>query len=154
MLWTVAVDRMLDRLIAREGGYVNHPEDPGGETKYGISKRSYPDLDIKSLTIDDAKGIYYRDYFTRFSLHQLRHEQVAEWVLDWVVNAGPGGIGRLQRELGLVRDYVVGPQTIQALNALPDPKDILRWRLKFFTEIPPKHPFLRGWVNRLLELGL
>lgn len=154
MLWTVAVDRMLDRLIAREGGYVNHPEDPGGETKYGISKRAYPDLDIKSLTIDDAKRIYYRDYFTRFSLHELRHEQTVEWVLDWVVNSGPGAIGRLQRELGLIRDYVVGPQTIKALNEMDDPKNILRWRLKFFTEIPPKHPFLRGWVNRLLELGL
>ena len=44
------VDGMIDRLIEREGGYVNHPLDPGGETKYGITKRSYPDLDIQGLS--------------------------------------------------------------------------------------------------------
>ena len=48
----------FDRLISHEGGYVNDPLDPGGETKFGISKRSYPTLDIAALTREDARAIY------------------------------------------------------------------------------------------------
>lgn len=154
MLWNESVNYMLERLIDREGGYVNHPQDPGGETKYGISKRAYPHLDIKNLTRDDAKRIYFRDYYERHSLHQLSNPATAEWVLDWVANSGAGAIGRIQKELQIQRDYIVGPETVGKLNALEDPKDILRWRLKFFTETPPKHPFMSGWINRLLKLGL
>ncbi len=50
-------------ILAHEGGYVNHPADPGGETNMGISKRSYPDLDIKNLTVAMAKEIYFRDFW-------------------------------------------------------------------------------------------
>ena len=56
-------DRAFRFLIGEEGGYVNDPADPGGETKFGISKRAYPQLDIKSLTLDQAKAIYRRDYW-------------------------------------------------------------------------------------------
>ena len=48
----------IPRVITNEGGYVNDPDDPGGETKYGISKRSYPALDIKNLTVEQATAIY------------------------------------------------------------------------------------------------
>ena len=58
-------DNAFDRVIGHEGGYVNNSKDPGGETKYGISKRAYPTLDIKSLTLADAKAIYKRDYWDR-----------------------------------------------------------------------------------------
>jgi lysozyme family protein len=56
-------DEAFDVLIGHEGGYVNHPGDPGGETKFGISKRAYPALDIKALTLGQAKAIYRRDYW-------------------------------------------------------------------------------------------
>ncbi|KWT77357.1 glycosyl hydrolase 108 family protein [Candidatus Magnetominusculus xianensis] len=65
--YTAAVRFVLDA----EGGYVNDPDDPGGETKYGISKRAYPSLDIKSLTIEDAKRLYRRDYWGRASCDAL-----------------------------------------------------------------------------------
>lgn len=51
--------------IDHEGGCVNHPEDPGGETKFGITKRSYPHLNIRDLTLDDARAIYRRDFWDR-----------------------------------------------------------------------------------------
>jgi lysozyme family protein len=54
-------------LIGHEGGYVDHPDDPGGETKYGISKRSYPEVNIAALTLDKAKAIYREDYWDRRS---------------------------------------------------------------------------------------
>ena len=57
-----ALQVVLDDLIEREGGYVNDPDDPGGETKFGISKRAYPHLDIKNLTEEHAADIYYNDY--------------------------------------------------------------------------------------------
>ena len=55
-------------VLRHEGGYVNDPLDKGGETNYGISKRSYPHLDIHSLTLADAKTIYKRDFCARAML--------------------------------------------------------------------------------------
>jgi lysozyme family protein len=147
------ISNLIDRLIAREGGYIWHKDDPGGETKYGISKRSYPELEIKTLTRDDAKGIYRRDYYERFGLDRLDDIRTIEWILDWLVNSGPSVIGRIQQELKLEPDGVLGPKTAQAINRMKDPKDLLRWRLKFLVRLT-RHPFITGWVNRLVELGL
>ena len=51
-------DSAFDLLMLNEGGYVNNPNDPGGETKYGVSKKAYPDIDIENLTLEQAKKIY------------------------------------------------------------------------------------------------
>lgn len=147
------VEKILDRLIEREGGYVDHKLDPGGETKYGISKRSYPDVDIPALTKEHARDIYERDFYHRFSLSRLRDLRAIEWILDWLVHSGPSVIGRIQRELKIPADGVVGEETITAINTMADPKDLLRWRLMFLCGLT-KHPFIKGWVNRLVKLGL
>ncbi len=147
------VEKILDRLIEREGGYVNHPADPGGETKYGISKRSYLDVDIPALTKERARDIYERDFYHRFSLSGLRDLRAIEWILDWLVHSGPSVIRRIQRELKIEADGVVGEATITAINNMADPKDLLRWRLVFLCGLT-KHPFIKGWVNRLVKLGL
>jgi lysozyme family protein len=144
---------IINRVIAREGGYVNHPNDPGGETNYGISKRSYPNLNIKTLTKEQAEDIYLRDYLRRYGIDRFDSVLSAEWVMDWVVHSGPYAIRTLQKELGLKVDGVIGPQTINAVNALEDPKDILRWRARFMARIT-RYPFMVGWLNRLFELGL
>lgn len=147
------VEGMIERLIQREGGYVHHPADPGGETKYGISKRSYPDLDIQDLSRTEARDIYERDFYQRFSLARVSDPRAAEWLLDWLVHSGPSAIRHVQRELGVTVDGQIGPQTLTALNRLADPKDILRWRMKFLVNLT-KHPFISGWINRLIKLGL
>ena len=54
-------DEIIKHVLEHEGGYVNDPKDLGGETKYGITKRFYPDIDIKNLTIEEAKEIYKKD---------------------------------------------------------------------------------------------
>ena len=59
-------DEIIEVVLHHEGGYVNDPKDPGGETNYGISKRAYPDVDIKNLTEDGAKDIYRRDYWEKY----------------------------------------------------------------------------------------
>lgn len=147
------VSGMIARLIEREGGYVHHPQDPGGETKYGISKRSYPDLDIPSLSLQQARDIYERDFYKRFSLDRVSDPRAAEWLMDWLVHSGAGAIRHIQRELDVEVDGRIGPETLTALNRLPDAQDILRWRLKFLVKLT-RHPFIGGWINRLIKLGL
>ena len=64
-------DDIIDVVLEHEGGYVNDPNDLGGETKYGITKRFYPDVDIKNLTEDEARKIYYDDYWVKNKVPQL-----------------------------------------------------------------------------------
>lgn len=105
-----------------EGSYVDDPADPGGETKWGISKRSYPDLCIASLTVEDAKQIYRRDYWNRLGLGKLNSECIAGEIFDTAVNAGRGTAAKIaQRALNylgenLLEDGVCGSLTIAALN--------------------------------------
>ena len=146
-------EALIRRLIIREGGYANNPKDPGGETKYGISKRSYPDEDIKNLTPQRARDLYVRDVYERHGLDRFRDRQVIEWILDWLVHSGTGAVRSLQRQLRLTVDGVIGPATIAAVDALKDPKDILRYRLKFLVSLTG-HYAIGGWVNRLIDLGL
>ena len=85
--------------IEREGGYVNDPHDPGGETKYGISKRSYPDLDIPNLKREDAEAIYRKEYWDKCKCSDLPHG-IDLLTFDAAVNQGPeAAIKMLQRAL-------------------------------------------------------
>lgn len=153
MLSSKQIDRMLDAIIAREGGYVNHPSDPGGETKYGISRRAHPGVDIRNLTLDGARDIYRSHYVKPYRIAEIHNDRLAEWILDWVVHSGSSAIRTIQRELKITVDGRVGRETLVALTGIEDPRDVLRWRLKFLVGLT-KHPFIKGWVNRLLELGL
>lgn len=148
-------DSLFSLLINHEGGYVNDPADPGGETKFGISKRSYPTVDIANLTLEDAKLIYKRDFWDRYSIDKfpatLRHD-----VFDFAVNSGGAtAIRHLQRVLGVVDDGVVGPVTLRKL-AESDPilveKKYLGSRLQFMTRLRnwPNHG--RGWASRIADL--
>ncbi len=80
-------DTACDRLLGLEGGYVNRPDDPGGETNWGISKRSYPNLNIKSLTRDQAKEIYLKDFWLRGQMDKFEFA-LAYQVFDFAVNSG------------------------------------------------------------------
>ena len=107
-----------------EGGYVNDPHDPGGETNFGISKHSYPDLDIKNLTIAQATNIYYNDYWIKPKINQLP-DLLAGKVFDAGVSMGTGGaIGLLQNVanhsiLGadLDCDGLIGPATLGVITS-------------------------------------
>jgi Glycosyl hydrolase 108 len=75
-------------VLEHEGGYVNDPNDPGGETNFGISKRAYPDLDIRALTREGAIGFYRRDYWTP-AMDAAPTQELANCALDCAVNQGP-----------------------------------------------------------------
>ncbi|HEY2525920.1 MAG TPA: glycosyl hydrolase 108 family protein [Candidatus Binataceae bacterium] len=94
-----AFERAVARLLGDEGGYADNPADPGGATKFGISRREYPDLDIASLTRAQAIAIYYRDWWQRYRYSDLPGAIGAK-VFDLAVNIGPDHATRcLQRAL-------------------------------------------------------
>ena len=102
----------IEFILVEEGGYTpGLPNDPGGETNFGISKRSYPNLNIKALTADMAREIYRRDFWDALKLSELPLK-VAVIVLDSAVNQGPQtAIKILQVALGVAADGVLGPTT-------------------------------------------
>ena len=115
----VSFDRAFEIVIGAEGGYSNDPNDRGGETKYGISKRSYPTLDIASLTLADAKRIYHRDFWIFISGDALPWP-LSYFVFDAAVNQGVApAIRMLQQALGVEADGVIGPQTLAAVGRFP-----------------------------------
>jgi len=147
-------------VISHEGEYVNHPQDPGGETKYGISKRQYPDLDIKNLTLRQAREIYYNDYWQIIKGNHIDNQEIAEQIFDFAVNAGVRrAIKYAQRVCGAEADGIMGPITLKAINEIL-PEMFLNFyrlarihyyfRLSRFTSY---RTFLYGWLKRVLDKG-
>ncbi len=145
-------DECFAKLIGHEGGYVNNPKDPGGETKFGISKRAYPALDIASLTLDDAKAIYKRDYWDRAQCDRLP-PAIAFQVFDGAVNSGIGtSIRWLQAAAGVAQDGVVGPMTVRAVGDKDVGVMLARFngaRLAFMASLSTFDVFGRGWARRI-----
>lgn len=146
--------RFIDRVLSHEGGYVHDPRDPGGETKFGISKRAYPTLDIAALTRDDAIAIYRRDYWEPIAGDRLP-PAVAFQVLDAAVNHGVGtAIRFLQRAAGVADDGTLGPVTLAAVAAAYPATlavAVVAARLDFYTRLARFPDFGRGWVRRAAQ---
>jgi len=151
------------RTIELEGGFTDHSNDrgnytPSGElkgTKYGISARAYPNLDIKNLTYEEAFKIYERDYWNKVVKIEYPRE-LKPMLFDMSVNHGiNGAIKILQRAANVKPDGIVGPITLRAIK---DVKllDLALERVKRFVIITEKRPknlvFLRGWINRVSEV--
>lgn len=151
---TTWFDQCFDKLINSEGGYVSDPRDPGGETKFGISKRAYPQLDIKALTLSDAKAIYLRDYWQRARCDEIP-SGLAYLVFDAAVNSGIGqSIRFLQRAVGVADDGVIGPLTLNAIARLDTESLCARFcgqRLDFMAQLSNFGVFGKGWVRRVAE---
>ena len=107
----------VDFVLSAEGGLVDDPSDPGGLTNFGISQRAYPSLNIRQLTLADAKALYRKDYWDRCSCDKLP-EAIALVVFDAAVNQGVNAaIRMLQRSLNVKEDGVIGPATLAAAAA-------------------------------------
>jgi lysozyme family protein len=145
-------DAAFEKLLGHEGGYVNNPADPGGETKFGISKRSYPAEDIAGLTIDRAKAIYLRDYWGPAGCDALP-DAIRFDVFDTAVNSGVRtAVKLLQRAVGETEDGVIGPRTLQAVGSMAGPRLAARFngaRLSYMTDVPAWATFGRGWARRI-----
>jgi lysozyme family protein len=153
--------KAFDYLMYYEGGYVNDPKDAGGETKFGISKRSYPNLDIKNLTQNQARQIYFVDVWLKGKCEQIEDENIATKFFDLAVHTGiPQAVRLIQRALRVAgaqvtEDGIIGPVTLAAINKA-DPTDLLAalksesagyYRL-IANANPSQRRFIEGWLNR------
>lgn len=127
-------DKALAFVLKWEGGYSNDPDDPGGETNFGIDKRSHPNIDVKNLTIDQAREIYKTEYWFNCDC------QRKEWPLDIIVfdtavNMGQKRAGILYQENPIWQDFLIA-------------------RIAYYLKISDKTKgkFLKGWMNRVVDL--
>lgn len=147
----------LALVLKHEGGLVDHPEDPGGLSKYGISKRAYPDIDIAALTEEAAGKIYFQDYWVPLNAEELP-PPVALMVFDTAVNMGVRRAARFaQRAAGVVADGNIGPISTKAINNKyeEDPEAFLKVlhgvRQNFYEKLKTFPTFGRGWTRRNTE---
>ncbi|QBH96801.1 peptidoglycan-binding protein [Limnobaculum zhutongyuii] len=161
--YSVTFIHALDYLLRAEGGYVNDPADRGGETKYGISKRAYPHLNIAALTEEQATDIYYRDYWLKAKCDQLP-PGISLMVFDGIVQHGSTtAIQQLQRAPGVTDDGIIGQRTLISANTTMVSvrficQRILTQRSRTYARIVANNPsqakFISGWFNRLDSLML
>lgn len=148
----MSFERAFEQVIGHEGGYVDHPDDPGGATKFGISRRAYPGEDIASMTLDRARLLYRRDYWYPIRGDALP-EAVAIQVFDAAVNHGVRqAVRMMQRALGVEDDGVIGPVTLIAMGRADDHQFVARFnaeRLLFYTDLPTWGAFGKGWARRV-----
>ncbi len=147
-------DRALDHLFIMEGGYVNDPHDPGGETNFGISKRYHPHEDIKRMTRERAGEIYLAEYWEPLSCEDMP-AGLAMAVFDCGVNQGVVTAAKLlQEELRITDDGIIGPITLGNVNGHNHPLDLLHGfmarRAVRYAEGDPH--FHRGWFRRLFHV--
>lgn len=142
--------------LGHEGGYVNDPRDPGLETKYGISKRSYPAVDIKALTLDQAQAIYRRDYWQAASCERMP-PKIAIAVFDAAVHHGPKtAVKLLQRALRVADDGEYGRithGTLQSRDTNETLDLLLAQRAIYMTTCPAWPTYKLGWLKRLFNLA-
>lgn len=147
-------DVAFERLIGHEGGYVNNPNDPGGETKYGISRRAYPSEMIRTLTLERAKELYLRDYWGPAGCDVVPGAVKFD-LFDMAVNSGvSAAIKTLQRTVGVDDDGRIGPLTLQALSSMPVMRFVARFnghRLLLLSSLPTWPAFGRGWAGRVAK---
>lgn len=152
-------------VIGLEGGYVNDPSDNGLETKWGISKRSYPNVDIKNLTREEAEQIYWKDFWNALLLTKVDSVAVATEIFEQAVNFGrKQAAAHAQRGLGLLGETILvdgwmGDKTIGAINHLSLVRTAAYLKiltglqfckyLEIVTNDPTQKRFFVGWLRRV-----
>ena len=155
-------DQAVHVILKHEGGYVNDSSDPGGETSYGISKRAYPDVDIKALSKDDAVDIYRRDYWNKAKVEKIP-ENLRLIYFDMVVNMGRSRAGKILQTAISAKgvptevDGKVGPQTIRnAKKSKLEPERLRSYRVKYYASLVTRKPSLEkywyGWYRRAVQV--
>lgn len=144
------------KIIAVEGGYVNHHNDPGGATKYGISQRAYPTENIEALTLDRARAIYRKDYWDKICGDDLP-DPLSHLVFDAAVNHGISPAAQmLQAALKIRADGVIGQETLKAVKAANN--DVcavfMAKRAVRYTQTQNFMTFGEGWFKRLFILSM
>nr|DAS70407.1 MAG TPA: Lysozyme [Caudoviricetes sp.] len=148
--------QIFNRLIGHEGGYVNDPRDPGGETNWGITKRTAQvngyQGSMRAMTREQAYKIYYSAFWLRYQCDKMP-DAVAFQFFDAAVNHGLGNASRmLQRAVNVADDGIIGNMTIAAIKKMAISDVIMRLnaeRLEFYCKLSTFATFGKGWVRRV-----
>ena len=153
-------DEIIEKVLEHEGGYVNDPKDLGGETKYGITKRFYPDIDIKNLTIEQATEIYKKDYWDKNKVESLP-QNLWHIYFDMCVNMGKRTAVKVLQRAAVNKgrnidvDGGLGPMTIGALKGVELDR-VRAFRVKYYVDLitarPEQEKFFLGWFRRATEV--
>lgn len=163
---SITFDEAFKRLIGHEGGYSTDRRDPGNwtggrvgvgtlkGTKFGLAANTYPNLDIKNLTLAQAKSIYKKDWWDKLGADGM-HSAIVFQLWDFAINAGKSrAIKELQQAVGVPADGIIGPQTLAAVNS-HDLNDVIlsltAERLKFYTSLSTFKTYGKGWTNRVAD---
>jgi lysozyme family protein len=153
----------LARVLASEGGFVNHPKDPGGMTNLGCTKAVWEEFvghpvseaDMRALTPEMVAPLYRRKYWDKVSGDQLP-KGLDYAVFDAAINSGPGrAVKWLQEVAGTPVDGSIGPKTLSAVNAFSPLEIIAQYndkRLQFLESLPTWPTFGKGWGNRVAHV--
>ena len=154
-------EEIIEVVLEHEGGYVNDPDDAGGETKYGIAKRWYPSVDIKNLTIEQAKKIYHQDYWNPAKCNEVP-PKLRHIYFDMCVNFGRRGAVKVLQQAANSKnrnkievDGGIGPNTLNAIQKISLDR-VRAYRVLRFANIvinkPNQEKFWLGWFRRALEV--
>lgn len=156
-------DIALKALLKHEGGFVNHPQDPGGMTNLGVTKRVWEEWvshgvsekEMQALTPAQVAPLYRRKYWDKVQADHLP-TGVDLAVFDFAVNSGPGRAAKmLQKVLGVTQDGDIGPQTLIKATNVDSSKlvaDYNTQRLAFLQALPHWDAFGKGWGRRVAEV--
>ena len=151
-------NQFIERVLAHEGGYVNDPRDPGGETIWGVTRRTASANgytgNMRTMTREQAIEIYRKAFWERYQADKMP-DAVAFQFFDACVNHGYGNAARmLQRAAGVADDGVIGAVSLAAINKLPENDLLLRFnaeRIVFYTKLSAFPSFGKGWVRRVAQ---
>ena len=160
----------FEELILIEGGYNHDPFDRGGKTKYGISQRAYPDLDIENLTLEDAKAIYRRDYWDALRLDQVESGIISHEMFDAAINMGVTVAAKCAQKAAnllspgsLKVDGFFGPRSVAVINQTASVnvyalfKAMNGYQFMEYVDIIENKPkqirFIKGWMKRIQDFG-
>ena len=157
----MSFDESLMHLLKHEGGWVDHPSDPGGETNMGVTKHiweawvGHPVKTMKTLTQEDVRPLYKKKYWDVAKCDDLPNG-VNYAVFDAAVNSGPGRAAKwLQEAVGAFPDGAIGPKTLATVKAM-SPADVINamcdTRQKFLEDLQPFKIFGKGWTRRVAEV--
>lgn len=152
-------DKCLDMVLEHEGGYVNHPDDPGGRTNMGITQNTYEsylgrcvsEQEMKDMSKLDVAAIYKKMYWDKVK-GDLLPKGIDFCVFDWSVNSGAArAIIALQNVVGAKPDGLIGPNTLKAINNANIQVVITQLteaREDFYKRLSTFDTFGKGWLRR------
>ena len=160
-------DKLIPTVLKFEGGFANHPSDPGGATNSGVTLSTFRNVygkdktvqDLKNMTNEQWEHIFKTRFWDRWKADDIDNQAIANLLVDWLWASGVYGIKYPQEVLGVKTDGIVGLKTLAAINYYPNKKELFEklWnrRKKHFEDIVRNRPqskvFLKGWLRRLSD---